>query len=101
MKRSGGVENLAETGSSSEDGATSLGRGRSRSRLCSYSSFAPFFMPFHRGRSTGRGVEEADGPRFLGPQVELSTECDVVDLTNMGNKPVCHLRHLLLLSVEK
>ena len=44
--------------------------------------FCTFFMPFHRGRTTGRGVEEADGPRFLGPQVELSTECDVVDLTN-------------------
>ena len=39
-------------------------------------------MPFHRGRSMGRGVEEAGGPRFLGPQVEWSTECDVVDLTN-------------------
>ena len=46
--------------------------------------FCTFFhaFPLHRGRSTGRGVEEADGPRFLGPQVELSTECDVVDLIN-------------------
>ena len=34
MKRSGGVENLAETGSSSgtDEGASTLGRGRSRSR---------------------------------------------------------------------
>jgi len=57
VKRSGGVENLAETGSSSgtDEGASTLGRGRSRSR----------------GRSGGRGVEEADTPRFLGPQIAV------------------------------
>lgn len=63
VTRSGGVENLAETGSSSgtDDGVTTLGRGRSRSR----------------GRSTGRGVEEADTPRFLGPQITRSQTADL------------------------
>ena len=70
VKRSGGVENLAETGSSSgtDEGASTLGRGRSRSR--SLEASYHFSLTFcSRGRSGGRGVEEADTPRFLGPQV--------------------------------
>ena len=42
VKRSGGVENLAETGSSSgtDEGASTLGRGRSRSRSLEVSPFS-------------------------------------------------------------
>ena len=48
VKRSGGVENLAETGSSSgtDEGASTLGRGRSRSRSLEASyQFSLLFTP--------------------------------------------------------
>ena len=48
VKRSGGVENLAETGSSSgtDEGASTLGRGRSRSRSLEASyHFSLLFAP--------------------------------------------------------
>ena len=46
VKRSGGVENLAETGSSSgtDEGASTLGRGRSRSRSLEASYYFPLLF---------------------------------------------------------
>ena len=85
MKRSGGVENLAETGSSSgtDEGASTLGRGRSRSRsLGAYLSSNHFFTVLLQGQKwwqRGRGGRHSAFPGTPGGMVEGLTDCDTAD----------------------